>query len=38
MKKGITAYTEYDKLGHWTLIIEKEKGKLTLPESDARRV
>lgn len=32
MKKGITAYTEYDKLGRWTLIIEKEKGKLTLPE------
>lgn len=25
MKKGITVYTEYDKLGRWTLIIEKEK-------------
>ena len=32
MKKGITVYTEYDRLGRWTLIIEKEKGKLTLPE------
>ena len=26
MKKGITVYTEYDRLGRWTLVIEKEKG------------
>lgn len=32
MKKGIAAHIEYDRLGRWTLIIEKEKGKLTLPE------
>ena len=32
MKKGITVCTEYDRLGRWTLVIEKEKGKLTLPE------
>lgn len=32
MKKGITVYTKYDRCGRWTLIVEKEKGKLTLDD------
>ena len=32
MKKGITAYSDYDVNGRWCLIIEKNKGKLTLDE------
>lgn len=32
MKKGITAYSEYDRCGRWMLIIEKQRGKLTLEE------
>ncbi len=32
MKKGITAWPEYDRCGHWCLIIEKEKGLLSLED------
>lgn len=32
MKKGITAYPDYDRSGCWMLKIEKSKGKLTLEE------
>lgn len=32
MKKGITAYADYDRTGRWCLIIEKQKGKLSLDE------
>ena len=32
MKKGITAYSDYDVNGRWCLVIEKNKGKLTLDE------
>lgn len=32
MKKGITAYPDYDRSGRWVLKIEKAKGKLTLEE------
>lgn len=32
MKKGITAYPDYDRSGCWMLKIEKAKGKLTLEE------
>lgn len=31
-KKGISAYPEYDKSGRWMLVIEKQRGKLTLEE------
>lgn len=32
MKRGITAYVDYDCNNRWMLIIEKVKGKLTLAE------
>lgn len=39
MKKGITARSEYDRAGHWMLVIEKQRGKLTLEKiKDAARV
>lgn len=32
MKKGITAHPTYDKSGRWMLVIEKQRGRLTLEE------
>lgn len=32
VKKGITAYGDYDKSGRWCLVIEKQRGQLTLKE------
>lgn len=32
MKRGINVRADYDKSGRWQLIIEKQRGKLTLEE------
>lgn len=32
MKRGIEAWTEYDKNARWMLVIAKRRGKLTLDE------
>lgn len=35
LKKGITAHADYDSSGRWMLVIEKEKGRLTLEDIKA---
>lgn len=32
MKKGITAWPDYDRCGRWCLIVEKARGLLTLED------